>query len=566
MIRLRKLFPLLLSLLVITLLVVACGPQATPEPTTAPEPVQETEPEPTEAMEEPEPTEAMEEPTEEPAEEVEEPEPTAEPAAEEEPAETAAATRVVIGLDSEPNTFDPHHTLGRFSESFMSNVFDGLTLHDQEGKLVPGLATSWEALDDNTWEFKLREGVTFHNGNPFNAESVKFTLDRVLDPERNAPIRPLLENITEVEIIDDYTIQIKIAEPDLMLPARLSELYGSMLDPQYVQENGDDHIALNPVGTGPFVFREWVKDERIVLEANENYWGEVPQVQEIVFRPIKDNGARVAALLAGEVDIINGVPIPQEPVVSNYPGVRSVRVPVPRIYYISIDVRQPPFDDVRVRQAINYAIDRQGIVDNLFAGFGKPAAVTHPEASWGYNPDLEPYPYDPERAMELLAEAGYPDGFETEFDTFVGRLPAHDTIAQAVASQLGDVGIDVNMNAFEFGVFSERRVGDNHSPLFVYSIGDWALEPVWMYGWLTQGQAGHYWSPPEWEALLSELSETYDPEARIPLYHAVQEMMYEEAPLAAIAELETIWGMRDGVEYQPRPDETLKFASVTVTE
>lgn len=471
-------------------------------------------------------------------------------------------SRIVIGLDSEPNTFDPHQTIGRFSESFMSNVFDGLTLHDQDGALIPGLATSWEALDDNTWEFKLREGVTFHNGNPFNAESVKFTLDRVLDEERNAPIRPLLENITSVEIVDDFTVHISIASPDLLLPARLAELYGSILDPAYVQENGDDFIALNPVGTGPFKFVEWVKDERIVLEVNEDYWGEVPQVQEIIFRPIKDNGARVAALLAGEVDIVNGIPIAQEPVVANYPGVRSVPVPVPRIYYVSMDVRTPPFDNILVRQAVNYAIDREGIVENLFAGFGVPAAVAHPRASWGFNPDLEPYPYNPDRARELLADAGYPDGFDTEFDTFVGRLPAHDTIAQAVVAQLAEVGINAEVNALEFGVFSERRVGDQHAPLFIYSIGDWALEPVWMYDWLTQGQAGHYWSPPEWEALLTELSATYEPEPRIPLYQEVQEMMFEEAPLAAVAELETIWGIRDGVFYEPRPDETLKFASV----
>jgi peptide/nickel transport system substrate-binding protein len=470
--------------------------------------------------------------------------------------------RVVVGLDTEPNTFDPHLTTGRASESFMSNVFDGLTLHDQEGKLIPGLATSWETLDDLTWEFKLREGVVFHNGEPFNADSVKFTLDRVLEPERNATIRPLLENITEVEIVDDYTVIIRIAEPDLMLPARIAELYGSMMPPQYVQENGDEYIALNPIGTGPYIFKEWVKDDHITLVANDNYWGDPPSVQEIQFRIIKDNGTRVAALLSGEVDIINGVPIAQESVVRSYPGVKSVPVSVPRIYYVSLDVRKPPFDDVRVRQAVNYAIDRQAIVDSLFAGFGVPAAVNYPRASWGFNPDLEPYPYDPEKAKELLAEAGYPNGFDTEFDTFVGRLPAHDTIAQAVVSQLADVGINAKVNAFEFGVFSERRIGDQHAPMFIYSIGDWALEPVWMFGWLTQGQAGHYWSPPEWEDLLSELSRTYDPQARIPLYHQVQDMLYEYCPFASVAELETIWGVREGIEFQPRPDETLKFAAI----
>lgn len=470
---------------------------------------------------------------------------------------------VVVGLDTEPNTFDPHLTTGRASESFMSNVFDGLTLHNQEGELVPGLATSWEPLDDLTWEFTLREGVTFHNGEPFNAEAVKFTLDRVLDPDRNATIQPLLQNITEVEIVDDYTVLIKIAEPDLLLPARLAELYGSIMPPQYVQEQGDEYIALNPIGTGPFIFQEWVKDDHITLIANEDYWGGAPEAKEVTFRPIKENGARVAALLAGEVDIINGIPVVQESIVSNFPGVRSIRVPVPRIYYMSLDVRKPPFDDVRVRQAVNYAVDRQAIVDNLFSGFGVPAAVNFPRASWGFNPELAPYPYDPEKAMELLAEAGYPDGFEVEFDTFVGRLPAHDTIAQAVIAQLGEVGIEVEVNAFEFGAFSERRIGDEHAPIFVYSIGDWALEPVWMFGWLTQGQAGHYWTTPEWEDLLSELSRTYDPQARVPLYHQVQDMLFEQAPFIAVAELETVWGARDGVNYQPRPDETLKFSSIS---
>ena len=470
---------------------------------------------------------------------------------------------VVVGLDSEPNTFDPHLTAGRASEGFMSNVFDGLTLHNQEGALVPGLATSWDPLDDLTWEFTLREGVTFHNGEPFNAEVVKFTLDRVLDPDRNATILNLLDNIVEVEIVDDYTVLIMLAEPDLLLPARLAELYGSMMPPQYVEEYGDEYIALHPIGTGPFIFQEWVKDDHITLVANEDYWGGAPEVDEITFRPIKDNGARVAALLAGEVDLINGVPIVQESIIANFPGVRSIRVPVPRVYYISMDVRQAPFDDVRVRQAANYAVDRQGIVDNLFSGFGVPATVIYPRASWGFNPDMEPFPYDPDMARELLAEAGYPDGLAIEFDTFVGRLPAHDTIAQAVVAQLEEAGFDVTINAFEFGAFSERRFAGEHGHMFVYSLGDWALEPVWMFGWLTQGGAGHYWTTPEWEDLLSELSRTYDPQARIPLYHQVQQMLYDEAPFIAVAELETVWAARDGINYQPRPDETLKFSAIS---
>jgi peptide/nickel transport system substrate-binding protein len=175
---------------------------------------------------------------------------------------------------------------------------------------------------------------------------------------------------------------------------------------------------------------------------------------------------------------------------------------------------------------------------------------------------LQPYPYDIAKGKALLAQAGYPNGIDVEFDIFVGRLPAHETIALALASQLAECGIRTKINEFEFGVFSERRLGDKHAPMFVYSLGDWALEPVWMFGWLTQGMAGHYWSTPEWTALLADLSKTYDPDARIPLYHKVQQMMYDECPVIAVCELESVWGMRKGITYKPGLQETLNFYGI----
>src|SRR2546430_16242159 len=224
------------------------------------------------------------------------------------PAGAAPAGEVKIGLAAEPNTFDPHLTVGRNTQIFIVNVFDGLTARDAQGNLVPALAESWKRVNPTTWQFALRKGVKFHNGDDFNAESVKFTLDRAINPETKATIGSELSTIARTEIVDPFTVNVITKTPDFLLPVRLGELFGLMLSPKHTNAMGKEAIATKPNGTGPFKLVTWAKNEKLVLEANESYWRGAPKVKTIIVRPILEDAARIAALQTGEVDLIAPVP------------------------------------------------------------------------------------------------------------------------------------------------------------------------------------------------------------------------------------------------------------------
>src|SRR2546430_7210063 len=217
------------------------------------------------------------------------------------PAGAAPAGEVKIGLAAEPSTFDPHLTVGRNTQIFIVNVYDGLTARDAQGHVVPALAESWKRLDPTTWQFSLRKGVKFHNGDDFNAESVKYTLDRAINPDTKATISSEVGTIAKTDILDPFTVNVVTKNPDLLLPNRMGELYGLMLSPKHTEAVGKEGIATKPNGTGPFKLTEWAKNERLVLEANPSYWRGAPKVQKITVRPILEDAARIAALQTGEV-------------------------------------------------------------------------------------------------------------------------------------------------------------------------------------------------------------------------------------------------------------------------
>src|SRR5262245_58758495 len=211
-------------------------------------------------------------------------------------AEAAPTGEVKMALAAEPNTFDPHPTVGRNTQIFIANVFDRLTARDAQGNLVPGLAESWKRLNPTTWQFTLRKGVRFHNGDDFNAECVKFTLDRATNPETKATISSELGTIAATEVVNPLTVNVTTKTPDFLLPVRLGELFGLMLSPKHTNAMGKEAIATKPNGTGPFKLVAWTKNEKLVLEANESYWRGAPQVKTLVVRPILEDAARIAAL------------------------------------------------------------------------------------------------------------------------------------------------------------------------------------------------------------------------------------------------------------------------------
>lgn len=273
---------------------------------------------------------------------------------------TGGQKELVVAFDSDVPTMDPHMHNEPNAITTNWHIFDSLLFLSRDLKIEPGLAESYEQKDDTTWIFKLRQGVTFHNGEEFNADAVKFSLERVLNEKQKSPQRGNISAISAVNVLDPYTVEIKTKEPYNLLPHRL--FYLSIVPPKYVQEVGDQEFAQKPVGTGPYKFAEWVKGDKIVLEANENYFKGAPTIKKVSFRVIPEVATQIAELQSGGVDIIRMVPPDMLAQLEGNPQLAVTSTPLLRVYYMAFDTKKKPFDDARVRQAMNYAVDIDTIV------------------------------------------------------------------------------------------------------------------------------------------------------------------------------------------------------------
>lgn len=440
--------------------------------------------------------------------------------------------------------------------SVMSQMFDGLTRRNNAGEIVPALAESWDVVDEFTWDFHIRPGVQFHNGEPLTAESVVFSLNRALDPDRPNVRGGRIALVTDVQAVDDDTVRITTSAPS---PTLLWGLTQVMIVPHaHFTEVGEDSFVQNPVGTGPFKFEDFAQGRSISLSANENYWGEGPFVDELVFRQISEASGRLAALIAGEVHIIENVPPDLVGPIEGNPQYRVESVGTEQAMVLQLDtLSDGPLADKRVRQAIDFAVDKESLTDSLLAGQGiamDGQVVTR--GALGYNPNIERRPYDPERARELLAEAGYPNGFDFRIMTTEGRAMQDNTLAVALQSYLGDVGINTEVLQLESGSWIENIVAGTAGPSFLvtwYNFGDADLALTWF---ITGSRYSHYWSNEEFDALATAAKGTVDVEERERLYHRALEIMSEEVPIVPIWQPPMIYGVSNDVSgWEPRPDE-----------
>jgi len=489
------------------------------------------------------------------------------------PGEGQADGVMVVGRGGDSVMLDSGSVTDGESAMVINEIIEPLVR--QEGvttKPIPWLAESWETEDSQTWTFHLRQGVTFHDGTPFNAEAVKWNMDRWRFPDNEYRFGRTFEYydsefgvdfaIEEVNVIDEYTVEMKLAQPSAVVLAKLAMgfVFG-MNSPTAVMEQGDVYgtPAGTSVGTGPFKFVEWVPDDRIVLERNEEWWGEGPYLSRLIFRSIPDNSARFAELQAGTIHQANTVAQTDLPAAAADPNIVVNILPSTSTGYIAFQQCIEPFDKLEVRQAIAHAVNWGALIEPFYGEYGQLAGSFQPPAILGHNPDVQPYEYNPEKAKELLAAAGLPDGFETEFwyiPVVRGYFPDSKAIAEAIAADLAKVGIKVELMTEDWGAYLEHR-NEGKFPMWMLGWGSDNGDPDNYLGW----HFGHPVGEPRVEdcynndrvaQLLIDGRVVADPAEREKIYQEAEQLIHDDVARVSVVWASTPWVLRSNVRnYTP---------------
>ncbi len=447
----------------------------------------------------------------------------------------AHAFTLTVAATSDAVSLSPHDTNDQPSARVMRQIYDTLIVQNEELELEPGLAESWTQIDDLTWEFAIRSGVVFHNGDPLTAGDVVFTLNSLRDPAVAAPGAFILGFVDTVEAVDELTVRVTTGTPFAPILSHLAHTATSILSEQVVTDAGEDYGTEVVVGTGPFKFVEWEIASQIILERNDDWWGGDVLPERVIFRPITEGTVRAIELEAGAVDIafeLNTSPRDAMRAIEN-PNLIVTQQPTLSTAYVGFNFQKEPFDDVRVRQAINHAVDVEPMIDAILEGFGSVATSPISDMVFGAHTDLEPYDYDPERARQLLAEAGYPDGFSTSLWT--NDNPIRIQIAEIMQAQLGEVGIDVDVQVLEWSTYLADTAAGAHDMFilgWVTVTGDADYGLYALFHSSNFGSAGNrtFWSNPRVDELLDLGRTEADPDLRVEYYLEVQEIIAEEAP------------------------------------
>jgi peptide/nickel transport system substrate-binding protein len=467
-----------------------------------------------------------------------------------------AKDTLIVAQEADAGTLDPQKQGKMPDMNILINMFDTLVTRDANNELAPGLAVEWRAVDDLTWEFKLRQGVTFHNGEPFNAEAVKFSIERLNNPDTKSPIVEL-KTVQEVKVIDEYTVHLITSAPDPILPNKTVLFGGVMVPPKYIQEKGDDHFAMNPVGTGPYKFVSWTKDSEVVMEANENYWGGAPFFKKLVFKIIPNTSNMAASLRTGEIDIAANIRAEVAVQVQGQPDIEVVSAPGIRTYYVVLDtIADTPLKNKLVRQAINHAVDVNTIIATVLEGHAERAATIVPRQNFGYDPSIEPYAFDLDKAKALMAEAGYPNGFTIDFDA--NSLDAD--IVQVIAAQLEQIGIKANINLMDNATLIANITAKEASPMYYMGNTGWTMDAMSNFqSYIRSDRRYNRWHNPEADALVDIEETTIDPKVRQEAITKIQQLLKEEAPFLFLYQTNNLYGMRANIDWTPNPIGVLKM-------
>ena len=483
---------------------------------------------------------------------------------------------LVFAAPADATTLDPHNTTDTESDQVIMMLYETLIGFDRDMKIVPGLAESWEVAPDGiTWTFRLRQGIRFHDGTPFNADAVRRNFMRVMDPVANHKRLVLFNMIERIDAVDELTVRIVTKFPFGAFEPTMAHVSAAIVSPAVAERFGKDFGlgADRASGTGPYRIASWKKDQEIVLERNDDYWGEKGRTPRIVYRPIPEAASRVLALEAGDVDVVTRIPSADIARLEKEPGIRVTKIPGVGMQQFRFNVTRKPFGDPRIRQAISYAIDRRAIVDNLVSSFARPSTSALTPIMRGYA-NLGEIPYDPDKARALLKAAGYPNGFKTRIAT-TSRYPMGVELAEAVAADLKKVGIEAAIDVFEWGTMVQFWAGlppeKNPQEIFIMGAGastadaDWGLRPIFQTAPTNENNYGYY-SNAEFDRVIEAAMRETDAGKRQQLYRRAQEIVYLEDP-GAVWLFDTLYvvASRANVEdLTPSPLGAVTFAEAVV--
>lgn len=471
------------------------------------------------------------------------------------PSSGSPSGELVVVLPRSLVALDPHgaQSVEEATAVVSSHVLDTLVGRDAEsGELFPRLATSWEAPDDTTWTFTLREGVKFHDGSDFTSEDVKASLERVIALE--GPLAPLWGSVTSVEAPDPLTVQILTSEPVGTVPVSATLLF---IGPAAAMDN--EEFFNQPYGLGPFKFISWTPDSELIMEANEEYWGGNPALQRIVIRDIPETAARVTALETGEIQFTYGLAADQLPALQENDDLTIDATPSYIYYFNWFNGQREPFTDVRVRQAMAYALDVEAMAGALLAGAGQPAQAPIPSTVFGYAPQT-PYTYDPEKAKSLLAEAGFPDGFETTLQWNPGSGPQDRELVLSMIAYWDAIGVTVENLEKERAVWLEDLLALDWDMNFQTNTvrtgdADYTLRRLYVSSANRNGYANE-----ELDKILIDAAAASDQGARERLYGEACRIIWDEAVGIFPFELIENYIYRAGIEgFVPAPSAVPRF-------
>lgn len=496
---------------------------------------------------------------------------------------SAGAATLKVGTDSGVASMDPYFHNETPTNSLNYNIFDGLVNFDKELKPYPVLAESWELLDDVTWQFKLRQGVTFHNGNAFNADDVIWSFNRIKHGEKSG-FKGTVSAIDKIEKVDDFTINVITTGPYPILLRKLS--YFRIMDKEFSENMSDEELGLKPMGTGPYKLGRWQRGQIIVLEANENYFRGKPAIDTIEVRPLTNDSTRVASLLSKAVDMISRVPVRDVNRIQNDDHFNFFTRPGLRLIFLQMDqarekspyikgVDKNPFLDLKVRQALYYGINEEAIVKHIMGGFAEPAGEFYPTAVNGHDPSITRPAYDPEKAKALLKEAGYENGFTVTLDSPNNRYVNDEKIAQAVASSLAKIGITVEVNAIPKASFFPKANDANSS----FNLIGWACNDGDGSGFLdanthtydVETGYGRYnggrYSNKEVDSLIEQSAKVLDAdERRQILIDAMRVSLVEDQFIIPLHYQVDLYATSKKVDMEPRADTYLYFYDMKLAD